>query len=74
MQQKYSNLLRSCVLSNEVEAKQAFKDENEEADIQVASFAYSDIKDSQVKITDEDLKAKYEELKPHSSSSSRAAT
>lgn len=64
LQQKYSNLLRSCVLSNEVEAKQAFKDENEEADIQVASFAYSDIKDSQVKITDEDLKAKYEELKP----------
>ena len=46
LQQKYSNLLRSCVLSNEVEAKQAFKDENEEADIQVASFAYSDIKDT----------------------------
>ena len=64
LQQKYSSLLRSCILSNSVEAKQAFKDENEEADIQVASFAYSDIKDSQVKITDEDMKAKYEELKP----------
>lgn len=64
LQQKYSLLVQASVLSNKAEAKLAFKDENEEATIQLASFAYSDIKDNSIKITDEDLKAKYEELKP----------
>ena len=64
LQQKYSMLVQASVLSNKAEAKLAFKDENEEATIQCASFAYSDIKDSQVKISDDDLKAKYDELKP----------
>ena len=62
--QKYQALLASCVLSNKAEAKMAFKDNNEESDIQLASLAYSTIKDADVKFTDEDLKAKYEELKP----------
>ncbi len=62
--QKYQALLASCVLSNKAEAKMAFKDNNEESDIQLASLAYSTIKDTDVKVTDEDLKAKYEELKP----------
>ncbi|EID33334.1 SurA N-terminal domain / PPIC-type PPIASE domain multi-domain protein [Prevotella sp. oral taxon 306 str. F0472] len=61
--QKYQALLASCVLSNKAEAKMAFKDNNEESDIQLASLAYSTIKDADVKVTDEDLKAKYEELK-----------
>lgn len=64
LQQKYSMLIQACVLSNKVEAQQGYKDDNEEAQIQLASFAYSDIKDNQVKVTDEDLKAKYDELKP----------
>ena len=42
----------------------AFKDNNEESQIQLASLAYSTVKDADVKVTDEDLKAKYEELKP----------
>ena len=62
--QKYQALLASCVLSNKAEAKMAFKDNNVESDIQLASLAYSTIKDADVKVTDEDLKAKYEELKP----------
>ena len=62
--QKYQALLASCVLSNKAEAKMAFKDNNEESEIQLASLAYSTIKDADVKVTDEDLKAKYEELKP----------
>ena len=62
--QKYQALLASCVLSNKAEAKMAFKDNNEESDIQLASLAYSTLKDADVKVTDEDLKAKYEELKP----------
>lgn len=62
--QKYQALLASCVLSNKAEAMMAFKDNNEESQIQLASLAYSTVKDADVKVTDEDLKAKYEELKP----------
>lgn len=42
----------------------AYTDENQESNIQLASFAYSSINDNKVKISDADLKAKYEELKP----------
>jgi peptidyl-prolyl cis-trans isomerase D len=62
--QKYQNLLAHCILSNPVESKMAFKDENEESQIQLATFPYSKIEDSKVQISDADLKAKYEELKP----------
>lgn len=62
--QKYQALLANCVLSNKVEAKMAFNEENEEAQIQLASIAYNTIKDANIKVTDEELKAKYEELKP----------
>lgn len=61
--QKYQGLLANCVLSNKVEAKMAFKDENEESQIKLASLAYSTIKDSEIKVEDSDLKAKYDELK-----------
>lgn len=62
--QKYQSLLANCVLSNKVEAKMAFNEENEEAQIQLASIAYNTIKDADIKVTDEELKSKYEELKP----------
>ena len=62
--QKYQALLASCVLSNKAEAQMAFKDNNEESQIQLASLAYGSVKDADVKISDDDLKAKYDELKP----------
>ena len=62
--QKYQALLASCVLSNKAEATMAFKDNNEESQIQLASLAYSSVKDADVKISDDELKAKYDELKP----------
>ncbi len=61
--QKYQSLLAHCFLSNPVEAKMAFKEENEESQIQLAAFPYSDIQDDKVKISDSDLKSKYDELK-----------
>ncbi len=61
--QKYQNLLASSFLSNPVEAKQAFEEENNESDIQLAAFTYASVADKDVKITDADLKAKYEEVK-----------
>lgn len=62
--QKYQGLLAHCFLSNPVEAKMAYKEENEESQIQVAAFPYTSVADNQVKVEDADLKAKYEELKP----------
>ncbi len=61
--QKYQILLVSCFLSNPVEAKMAFNEENEEAQIQLASFPYNDIQDDKVQVTNDDIKAKYKELK-----------
>ncbi|MBS5613292.1 MAG: SurA N-terminal domain-containing protein [Prevotella buccalis] len=61
--QKYQSLLASCILSNPVEAKMAYKEANEESQIELATFPYSSIEDSKVKISDADLKAKYEEVK-----------
>lgn len=60
---KYQVLLANCIMSNPVEAKMAFKDENEEANIQLAAFPYTSVKESEAKVTEEDLKAKYEEMK-----------
>lgn len=61
--QKYQSLLAHCFLSNPVEAKMAFKEENEESQIQLAAFPYSDIQDDKVKVVESDLKAKYDEMK-----------
>ena len=61
--QKYQSLLAHCFLSNPVEAKMVFKEENEESKIQLAAFPYSDIQDDKVKVVESDLKAKYDEMK-----------
>ena len=62
--QKYQSLFAHCLLSNPVEAKMAFNEENQESQIQLAAFPYSSIQDDKVQITESDLKAKYNELKP----------
>ena len=62
--QKYQSLLAHCFVSNSVEAKMAFKEENEESQIQLAAFPYTSIEDSKVQVSESDLKAKYDELKP----------
>ena len=61
--QKYQTLLAQCLVSNPVEAKMSFADENTESAIELAAFPYASIDDSKVQITDADLKAKYEEMK-----------
>lgn len=62
--QKYNALLAHCFLSNPVEAKMSFNEENLESQIQLAAYPYSSIQDNKVTISDEDLKSKYNELKP----------
>ena len=61
--QKYQSLLSQCLFSNPVSAKMAFKGQNEESDIMLATVAYNTIKDDDVEVSDADLKAKYGELK-----------
>ena len=60
---KYQELLAGCMITNPAAAQQAFRNQNEESDILLASFPYSSVQDKEVNITDADLKAKYDELK-----------
>lgn len=62
--QKYQSLFAHCFLSNKVEAKMAFNDQNQESMIQLAALPYSSIADNKVTVTESDLKAKYDEMKP----------
>lgn len=62
--QKYQTLFAGCILSNPVSAKIAYNDENQESNIQLAAYPYSSVKDDEVKVSDDDLEAKYDELKP----------
>lgn len=64
LSQKYQVLLAHTFFSNPVEAKQSFDEDTKEADIQLAAFPYSSVEDKDVQVTDADLKAKYNELKP----------
>ena len=41
-----------------------FNEQNEESQIQLASLAYTSIDDNKVQLSDADLKAKYNEMKP----------
>ena len=63
LQSKYNSLLAQSMLTNPVSAKMAFDAQNEESDVLLATIPYSSIKDDEVKVSDADLKAKYEEKK-----------
>ena len=62
--QKYQTLLAATFFSNKVEAKQAFNEDNSEANIDLGVFSYATINDKDIEVTESDLKAKYDELKP----------
>ena len=64
LSQKYQALLGACLLSNPIEAQQAYTDETLENSVNLVAFPYSKINDNKVEVTDADIKAKYEELKP----------
>ena len=63
LSQKYQTLLAASFLSNKVEAQQAYMEENTEADVELAVLPYSSIQDKTITVTDEDIKAKYNEFK-----------
>ena len=61
--QKYQTLIGAALLSNPVSAKMAFDGQNSESDIQLASIAYNSINDNDIKVSDADLKAKFDQQK-----------
>lgn len=63
LQQKYQALLQNCILSNPIEAKMSYEDNANVSDILLASFDLRTVQDKDVKISDSDLKAKYDEYK-----------
>lgn len=61
--QKFQSLFAATFLSNKVEAKQAYMEDNTEADVELAVLPYTSVQDKNVKVDDNDLKAKYNEFK-----------
>ncbi len=60
---KYQALLAGCILSNPVSAKATFDGQNVESQIVLASLPYSTINDNDAEVTDEEIKAKYNQDK-----------
>ena len=62
LMQKYNALLQMSMTSNPVEAKFAYDASATTKDIVLAAIPYTSINDNDVKVSDDELKAKYEEL------------
>lgn len=62
--QKYQSLLVSSFISNPIAAQQNFDARNNEKTLLMAAIPYSSIMDNEVTVSDSELKAKYNELKP----------
>ena len=62
--QKYQTLFGACLLSNPIEAQKLYSDETLESSANLVTFPYSKINDNKVEVSDADIKAKYEEMKP----------
>jgi len=59
--QKYQALLSQAFLSNPIEAKKKFEERTNETDVLLASMPLSLVGDDKVTVTDEEIKAKYNE-------------
>ena len=57
--QKYQSLLAHCLLSNPVSVKSAVEARQQEKSILLAALPYGNVKDDEVKMSDADLKDKY---------------
>lgn len=61
--QKYMGLIAQGAISNPISAKMDFEESATTCNLDMASMPYSAIADNEIKISDDDLKAKYEEYK-----------
>ena len=60
---KYSSLMRHSFTANAISAQMELNDQNTTASVELAAVPYTTIADSTVKISDQDLKSKYEVYK-----------
>lgn len=65
---KYMALVGNGMLSNPVSAKANYDARMNEATVAIVALPYSSIKESDIKVSDADIKAKYNELKKQSNS------
>ena len=61
--QKIGGFVQNSFLSNPIVAKMEFDDRNTTSEVQIAAIPYSTIPDKNITISDEELKAKYEQIK-----------
>ncbi len=61
--QKYQALFANCFLTNEIETKAVYEANKDEATIVLAAFAYNDVPNDDIEITNDDIKKKYAEVK-----------
>ena len=60
LQEKYMALISNSLMSNPVEAEQAFAAKNNQSDLLLAAVPYTAVADSLVPVTEADLRAAYE--------------
>ncbi len=60
--QKYQTLLSSCLLPNPISAADAFQARNTVSTILLAALPFTTVKDTDVPLSDKDLKEKYDEM------------
>lgn len=60
---KFQSLMANSFVSNPIAAKMAFNDRNQESELALVAVPYTSVTDKEVTVTDDDLKAKYNEKK-----------
>ncbi len=60
---KFQALMANSFVSNPIAAKMSFSDRTKEADLALVAIPYASVNDKEVTVTDDELKAKYEEKK-----------
>lgn len=63
LEHKYLALFRNSFTTNPIAAKMAFDESNTMVNVAVTAIPYATIADDQVKVTDEEIQARYEEFK-----------
>ena len=61
--EKYQNLVTKSLISNPVDAEDAFNSRTEQSDLLLAGVPYSSINDSTVQVSDSEIKDRYNEKK-----------
>ena len=72
--QKYQTLLANTFVSNSIEAKQAFNEENEESSIQLAALPYSTIADKDIQSKVQGTQASFQTVRRNSRHQVRICT